>query len=459
MERLASLIERESGNIIPEGQFPYLRGVVAQRVRKAGCSDLLSYLDALEAGRLEREWRFLLPEVTIKESYMFRIPEHFRALREEILPRLVENRSDHRTLRAWSAGCARGEEAASLAVVLADTPTVADRAWQVLATDVDETAIAQARSGEFCKRAVAQVPKHLLDRYFQRRGDRFILSRDLLSRIEFRAFNLFKDPLPYLDAPFDIIFLRNVLIYFRPETQRRVLARIARRLAADGYLFLGHSETLWQLSEELEIVELSECLAYRFPQPPDTSDTRTPPSRRRGITPAQRAAVRAALRLKQRISEPSNLRPESRLVERPASAYPEGEAEPEQAIEAAVRALATNDLDVAKDLIRHRLKANSTDAPAHALQGLIHEIEGRARRAVAAYRAALFLDPDLFQVRYLLAGRLEHLGWSSRARSEYRHVLSGLESGRGHALSEHLPELLPSRDETAQRCRRALNRV
>ncbi|MCP4656003.1 MAG: hypothetical protein GY856_11365 [bacterium] len=152
MERLASLIERESGNVVPEGQFPYLRGVAAQRVGKAGFPDLTSYLDALEDGNLEREWRHLLPEITIKESYLFRIPEHFRALREEILPRLVESRTDDRSLRAWSAGCARGEEAGSLAVVLADAPCVAGRAWQVLATDVDETAIEQARSGEYCAR-------------------------------------------------------------------------------------------------------------------------------------------------------------------------------------------------------------------------------------------------------------------------------------------------------------------
>ncbi len=459
MERLASLIERESGNVVPEGQYPYLREVAAERVRKTGFSELASYLDALEAGRLDREWRCLLPEITIKESYLFRIPKHFRALREEILPRLVENRTDQRTLRVWSAGCARGEEAGSLAVALADTPCVAGRQWRVLATDVDQIAIEQARSGEYSERAVARVPKHLLDRYFHRRGDKYLLSRELLDRIEFHPFNLFKDPLPYLDVPFDIIFLRNVLIYFRPESQRRVLGRIARRLAADGYLFLGHSETLWQLNEELEIVELTDCMAYRFPRPPDAPGEQRPPSRRRGTTPAQRAAVRAALRLKKRISEQTEDQDDARLVERPASADPGGAPDSGQQIEAAVKALAANGIGVAKDLIQRRLKANSTDAHAHALQGLIHDLEGRARRAVAAYRAALFLEPDLYQIRFLLAGRLDHLGWSSRARSEYRHVLSGLESGRGHELTEHLPELLPSRDEAAQRCRRALRRV
>ncbi|MCP4656004.1 MAG: methyltransferase domain-containing protein [bacterium] len=303
------------------------------------------------------------------------------------------------------------------------------------------------------------MPKHLLDRYFHRRGDKYLLSRELLERIEFRTFNLFKDPLPYLDVPFDIIFLRNVLIYFRPESQRRVLARIARRLAADGYLFLGHSETLWQLSEELEIVELTDCLAYRLPRPSTAPGTQPPPSRRSGSTPAQRAAVRAALRLKKRASGQTDRRPDAHLAERSAPADPERGAAPGQELEAAERALAANDVDAAKDLVQRRLRANSTDAHAHALQGLIHDLEGRARRAVAAYRAALFLEPDLFQVRFLLAGRLQHLGWSSRARSEYRHVLSGLERGRGHELSEHLPQFLPSRDETAQRCRRALRRV
>ena len=470
IKRLAGLIEQESGNVVPEGQYPYLRGVAAKRARKAGFAELGSYLEALAEGRLNREWRHLLPEITIKESYLFRLPEHFRALREEILPRLAE-RTGGEPLRIWSAGCARGEEASSIAVVLADTPCTADRAWEILATDIDEEALDEARTGEYCERAVAQMPEDLRDRYLHCRDNRYTLSRQLLARIEYRTFNLIKDPLPYLDVPFDVIFLRNVLIYFRPELQRRVLARIARRLAPDGHLFLGHSETLWQLSEELEIVELAECMAYRFPRPSA--------SRRSGRTSGGRAARRPKKSVSVKRTppaakialpegsprragaeeNPSADLPDAHLLERPAPADAEGRSAPGQEIEAAVRALAVNDLELARELVQDRLKANFTDADANALQGLIHDLEGRARRAVAAYRAALFLDPDLFQVRFLLAGRLEHLGWPARARSEYRQVLSGLESGSGRELSAKLPDLLPSRDETAQRCRRALSRV
>ena len=196
--------------------------------------------------------------------------------------------------------------------------------------------------------------------------------------------------------PFDLVFLRNVLIYFRAQSQRRVVEAVARNLAADGYLFLGHSESLWQLSGRLTPIDLGGCFAYRHAAP-----AASPPPPRAGVAavPSMAPAWRA-----------------SRL-----------EAEPE-------------------------------DAAAHALGGLIHDLDGDGEGAIAAYRAALFLRPELYRVRFQLAERLRLGGWRERARAEYRRVLATLREGAG----EHsdLAGLLPEhREEVAERCRAALSRL
>jgi chemotaxis protein methyltransferase CheR len=266
LDRLVELIELNTGNVIPRGQLPHLEQVASERAREAGFAGLGPYVELLGKSALQQEWRRLLPDVTIKESFLYRIPEHFEALRHDILPSLAKARPKTHGLRVWSAGCARGEEPATLAVVMAECPYLAGREWEVLATDVDDEALDCARRGEHGARAVAQVPAHLLRLHFEPRGAGFRLRRELLERIDFRHFNFFRSPYLGLGPPFDVIFLRNVLIYFSPDAQRRVVARVVSRLAPDGYLFLGHSESLINVSTAFEIVHLREDLVYRRPE-------------------------------------------------------------------------------------------------------------------------------------------------------------------------------------------------
>lgn len=435
LQRLAELIERNTGNVIPRGQFPHLAEVAREHARAAGFARLDRYLDTLEKSGTEREWRRLLPDITIKESFLFRIPEQFRALADEILPRLARERPASHCFRVWSAGCARGEEPSTLAVVMAQCPALAERRWEIVATDVDEEALAAARRGLFGLRAMAHVPAHLLHAWFEKRGDGFVLARELRQRIELRSFNFFRTPYLSLGPEFDVVFLRNVLIYFSPDSQRRVVARVVSRLAPDGYLFLGHSETLWNLSGEMEPVELDGCFAYR----------RRPPGRSRSAEPEERR-------------EPPVAPPE------PAAPRPAAPPGPTRPLADAAQALADDRFAEARAIVDAHLAASRQSVETHALSGLLHDLAGCAEAAVAAYRAALFLEPELFQIRLLLAHRLEHIGWTARARSEYRRTLTDLGNGRCRPLvlagrEKLLASLLPPRDEAARRCRQALSRV
>ncbi len=447
LEELAGLIEKSTGIVVPRGQYPHLGQVAREHARTAGFPQLKLYLEVLEKSFMAPEWRRLLSDVTIKESFLFRVPEQFDALAGEILPPLVRSRGAAHRFRVWSAGCARGEEPATLAMVMAQSPLLLDRDWGILATDVDETALAAARRGEHDKRAVAHVPAHLRHVYLERRGDRHVLAPELLERIEFRPFNFFQSPYLSLGPAFDVIFLRNVLIYFSPESQRRVISRVISRLAPDGHLFLGHSETLWKLNDELEPVEFGNCFAYRRP----VDATPSQPRRRRPAKARPRPAKARPARTPEPASPPAPAPPP---IE-PAVPIPP----PQQQLTLALQALAGDRISEARELVERCVESHPRDASAHAFHGMIQDLEGEAEAAISAYRAALFLEPSLFQIRFLLAHRFEHLGWTARARSEYRRVLTELENGHSRELEVELPRLLPSREEARRRCRRALGRI
>lgn len=452
---LARMVEETSGNVIPPGHFPFLAEVASRRAAARGIADLDSYVRALERGALDGEWRHLLPLVTIKESYLFRTPQHFLALAAVALPDLIRARMQRRTLSVWSAGCARGEEPATLAIVLAEHEALSGWHWRIDATDVDEDALASARRAQFGERAVAHVPRPLLDSYFARAGDAFELHAPVAERISYRVLNLIREPFPVPAEPYDIIFLRNVLIYFRPESQRRVVAGVARALAPDGYLFLGPSETLWQLSDELEPLDLGDCFCYRHrttaaaaPAATDTAARRRrpvpPPAARPGPAPGAPPARRPVLR--------------EAVPERTGNAADGTERSSRDRLQAAAALLADNYPDEAAELVGEVLRIDPSEPDAHAFDGFLHDLAGRPQQAIASYRAALFLEPGLFQVRTLLAESLRRLGWHDRAAKEYADVLALLQSGRGREVAATAALPLPNRAQAERLCRQGLQR-
>lgn len=460
LEQLARLIETASGNVVPPGHLPFLAEAAQKRVAATGCADLSAYVQALAAGRLPGEWAALLPHVTIKESYCFRTPQHFVRLAEVVLPRLVARPEAKRRLRVWSAGCARGEEPATLAIVLAESPALAAWDWLVVGTDVDEEALAAARSGVYSERAVAQVPAPLLARYFTSHGNDFELAPSLRRRIEYHAVNLVAEPLAVPHCPFDVVFLRNVLIYFRPESQRRVIAAVVRAMSPDGMLFVGPSETLWQLSEELEPEDLGDCFCYRRkevsrePRPLHAAPSPRPTARDpRGDRHQRQRSATAAVRPMAGRPLKEHGSPAAGAAGRTADQPPTGTRE---RIEEAVALLAANSPEKATQVLAEALRDNPTDAAAHALEGFIHDLAGRCERAVASYRAALYLAADLFQVRLLLADALRRAGHLQRAAGEYRQVLSTLAAGQGRILEALRALPLADAATAARHAQRAL---
>ncbi len=455
LQQLVGLVREVTGNVIPSSRLSLLEEVAKRRSHARGFPGVAEYVAALGAREIEGEWSNLIPLVTIKESYFFRAPQQFEVIRRHVLPALVRARGGARRLRIWSAACARGEEPASLAMLLAEEPSLSGWDWTIVATDVDEEALAGARLGLYGARAVAHVPPSSLARWFTPRGKLFELAAGLRSRILYQPLNLAHSPFSLPEAEFDLILLRNVLIYFRRPLQRWVMSQVAPLLAPEGVLFLGASETLWQIQEELEAVDLGPCFAYRHRpagapmQKPENPAPVRPMPRAKPEAPKERPAALGDNDLK----APRNSKETTAAAEKVTTAETAGVYD---RLVTAVRELLENRLEEAGRSIAQAVAADPSEPAVHALEGFVRDLRGKTEEAVASYRAALYLDPVLFQVRMLLADGLLRLGDRTRAEHQFREVLSLLDSGRERSLKilESLP--LPDRERARRRSRQVL---
>lgn len=475
------IIRERTGNVVPRARYDFLDELLERRARALAQPDKGTYVQRLAVGDLEDEWRQLIPLVTIKESYFYRAPQQFRVLQRTVLPRLVKAHSDRRRLRIWSAACARGEEPGTLALVLAESGLLGSWDWQILATDVDEEALEAARRGIYGERAVGQVPEPLRERWFIPRGKLFELDPGLRGRIRYRYLNLADAPRSFPDESFDLIFLRNVLIYFPRPLQRRVVTHVAERLPEDGYLFLGASETLWQIQDDLLPRDFGTCFAYQHPQPgqevprpvptppseirPAASSAQRPEPSPRPVRPDRPSLLPDPFRPLSFVggaeeAEPAPSResplevPEIEEIEERETAAPTLPCGIQERLSEAARELAGNRMDEAEAILERVLEADPSEPAAHALEGFLRDLQARTDDAVTSYRAALYLDPSLFQVRVLLADCLMRLGAPERAKQHYQEVLATLENGRELVAFEDLP--LPSRVRAEKRSRQVL---
>ncbi|HEV3073547.1 MAG TPA: CheR family methyltransferase [Thermoanaerobaculia bacterium] len=467
--QLAALVTESTGNLVPPPRLGFLAEVAQRRAQALGLATIAEYVRALAAGELPREWQSLVPLITVKESYFFRAPQQFEAIERQLLPRLLRARAASRRLRIWSAACARGEEPATLAMLLADEPALAGWEWSILATDLDEEALAGARRGLYGERAVAPVPPALLARWFNRRGKLFELAPELRSRIDYRTLNLAQPPFALPADEYDLVLLRNVLIYFGRPLQSWVMAHVTQLLSRRGALFLGASETLWQIQDELEAVDLGACYCYRHRRarpgaaqvaPAPVSRARVPaagdPAPRAAAPRRSAPAVTAAAAASATAGSAGSAAPTAS-----AAAGDAGAKLPRNALEillAAAHELAANRPGAARLAVDEALAADPSEPAGHLLDGFLHDVGGRAEEAAASYRAALYLDPSLFQARLLLADCLLRLEQRGRAEHQYREVLAALEAGRERpvGLFDGLP--LPDRERALRRCRQVLQR-
>ncbi|AMY68535.1 CheR family methyltransferase [Frigidibacter mobilis] len=241
MAEIARIAYAEAGIVIAPGKTSMVQSRLAKRLRALDLPDYDSYLVLVnsEAGQDER--RRMISALTTNVSHFFRESHHFDTLRNEVLPPLVAKIRAGGRARLWSAGCSNGQEAWSMAMtVLELMPDAPEHDLRILATDIDPLVVEKGRSATYDAQMVAGVDPALRKRFFEAAGGQHQLIAAAQSLVSFHELNLHA-PWP-MRGPFDVIFCRNVVIYFDAETQDRLWHRFAEVLAPGGWLMVGHSE-------------------------------------------------------------------------------------------------------------------------------------------------------------------------------------------------------------------------
>ena len=259
-KELKGLIRKEAGIQISDFKKFFLIARLSPRLKELGFPGFKEYLRLLQNPESKKsEIGHLINRITTNETRFFRENHHFEYLSRTYLPSLVRADQTPKKICFWSAGCATGEEAYSLAMVLSDFKK--DHPWiqpRILATDIDSEALNKARAGLFPEKAAEHIPPPFLKKYFlkgvkERTG--WIKARSLLKGlITFEHFNLHKSG-DFSWGPFDGIFCRNVLIYFSPDSRKNILQVFYQSLIPAGFLFLGHSEHLFDKEEGFKSLE------------------------------------------------------------------------------------------------------------------------------------------------------------------------------------------------------------
>lgn len=258
--RFADFFTSELGIRMPDSKIGMVQSRLARRVRELGLSSVEQYGEYLFSQRHHEELDHLIDAITTHKTDFFREPEHFSYLTDVALPSLAAAKGRDR-INVWSAACSSGEEPYTLAMVLSEyTQRQRDRAFAVLATDVSSGVLQKARRGVYPECLIDPVPLALRRKYLLRKqcdSEQLIrIVPELRQKVSFYQLN-FMAPDYAISDTFDIIFLRNVLIYFNRDTQEKVVNKICRYLNPGGYLFVSHAESLTDLKLPLRRVQTS----------------------------------------------------------------------------------------------------------------------------------------------------------------------------------------------------------
>ena len=241
---LADLLKTKSGLIIGPDKTYLLETRLGPILKRAGLPDLNALAERIKRSPNDPLTRDVVEAMTTNESFFFRDDKPFLHFRGQALPRLLANRPATTTLRIWSAASSSGQEAYSLAMILAECKAqLAGRTVEIVGTDIARDQLARAQQGLYTQFEVQRgLPVQMLMRYFKKEDNNWRVSETIRSMVKFREWNLLSD-LRALGR-FDVVFCRNVLIYFDQPTKARVLEAIAGQMPADGALYLGGAETV-----------------------------------------------------------------------------------------------------------------------------------------------------------------------------------------------------------------------
>lgn len=241
---------------------------LAPRLKVHGLADFAEYHRFLRYDPQRRvELETAIDLLTTNETYFFREPQQLRAFAQEILPMLAAANRETRRLRIWSAGCSSGEEVYTIAILVKQSGLFEGWDVGVFGSDIARRVLQVARAGAYGTHAFRAADAEVMPRWFHPQGEKWVVNEDLRRLVSFGHLNLLDPATMGLVGPVDAVFCRNVMIYFDVPARKRVCRSFHDKLAEGGFLLLGHSESLLNVTADFELVHLKADLVYRKPRP------------------------------------------------------------------------------------------------------------------------------------------------------------------------------------------------
>jgi len=254
-ELFRDLIFQQAGISLAIGKKSLVENRLAKRIRTLNISSFIEYHKIIISDASLKEMQILIDLLTTNETYFFREAQHFNYLQQEIL----KNKARSMGFSVWSAASSTGEEAYSIAMVLADNLGLQSN-WQIIGTDINSEVLEAARTAQYTLSEKDVIPNQFLMAYclkgIRAQEGTILVDKKLRLHVRFEQLNLMSNWSSHIGG-FDVIFLRNVMIYFNSETRKQLLDRIADRVKMNGYLFIGHSETLHNLTDRFKMISPS----------------------------------------------------------------------------------------------------------------------------------------------------------------------------------------------------------
>ncbi len=252
---LATLLKERSGLVLTRDKAYLLETRLMPVARQRNMKGLEELVDALRIDRDEELATLVTEAMTTNESLFFRDTKPFDQFRDLVLPKLMQNRAGVKKLRIWSAACSSGQEPYSLAMMISDdTAKLAGWRVEIVATDISTEMLAKAEAGMYTQFEVQRgLPISYLVKYFKQVGDKWQIDEKIRNMVTYKDFNLLKSPAPL--GQFDVVFCRNVLIYFDQPTKAAVLQNVAQQMPQDGILYLGGAETVLGVTDKFQPIQ------------------------------------------------------------------------------------------------------------------------------------------------------------------------------------------------------------
>jgi chemotaxis protein methyltransferase CheR len=263
---MSKIIYDRSGIHFPDNKKYIIESRLSHRISELEMEDFDQYIAYLTMGPYQMdEFQEMFNRITINETSFFRNDAQLDVFERDILPELLDARAKTKRLRIWSAACSTGEEPFTLAMLLHRSLGVRLSDWriEILGTDISEKALQVAQSGVYTSYAIRSTPKLMLDRYFKQTDRHYHLDETIRSMVNFEKHNLKDSLAARRHGMWDVIFCRNVLIYFDDPMKKGVIDMFEKQLVNDGTLFIGHSERIKTLTDKFAQLEIPQGFCYQ----------------------------------------------------------------------------------------------------------------------------------------------------------------------------------------------------